>query len=86
MQDYDNEGEQNRFLILGFWEFAIIATLMVVFFPWSLLFCVFYFGFEDTKFLLAALLHDLVKTFLAVLAVIVPLIISIIVLVFALNS
>lgn len=61
-----NENE-NPFLIMGFWEFTIIATLMTVFFPWSLLFCVIFYGLEHTKLLVIALLHDFVKTVLAIL-------------------
>ena len=57
---------------LGFWEFAIIATLMAVFFPWSLLFCVVFYGLAHTKFIVLCLLNDLLKTFFAVLAVLVP--------------
>ena len=58
----------NPYLILDFFEFAILSTLMVAFFPWSLLFCLFYYGMEDTKLIVAALIHDAVKTALAVLS------------------
>ena len=51
--------KRNKFLVLGFLEFAIIFTLMVAFFPWSLLFCVLFLGMEDTKLLVVALLHDI---------------------------
>lgn len=57
-------------LILGFWEMGIIGILMVAFFPWSLLFCVLFYGLEYTKCLVLALIHDAVKTVLAILAVI----------------
>lgn len=60
--------EQNPFLILGFWEFAIISTLVVVFFPWSLLLSLIFFGMETTKFLILALLHDFLKTLGAVIS------------------
>ncbi|TAJ93957.1 MAG: hypothetical protein EPO31_07195 [Gammaproteobacteria bacterium] len=62
--------DENPFLLLGFWEFAIIATLAVVFFPWSLLFSVLFYGMETTKFLILALLHDFLKTLGAVIAVV----------------
>lgn len=71
------EEVKNPYLLMDFWSFAIISTLVVVFFPFSLLFCVFYFGLEETKLLLLALLHDLIKTLLAVLSVLVPLIVLI---------
>ena len=67
--------EENKFLILGFWEFAILSTLMTVFFPWSLLFCVVFLGLQETKLIVIALLHDAVKTALAVASVIVPILV-----------
>ena len=82
MNNTNIDKEQNPYLIMGFWEFAITATLMVVFFPWSLLFCVVFYGFQNTKFLIIALLHDLLKTVFAILAVILPLVIGIIALIF----
>jgi len=78
----DKKEVENPYLIMGFWEFAITATLMTVFFPWSLLFCVVFYGFQNTKFLIIALLHDLLKTVFAILAVVVPLVIGIIALIF----
>jgi hypothetical protein len=69
---------ENPYLILGFWEFAIIATLTVAFFPLSLLFSLLFFGMEQTIFLVVALFHDFVKTLLAILAIVVPLTILII--------
>jgi hypothetical protein len=60
--------QQNKYLIMDFWEFAIIATLMTAFFPWSLLFCVLVYGIDETKLIVAALFHDFVKTVIAVLA------------------
>ena len=64
MQEKTNN--DNPFLIMGFWEFTIIATLMTVFFPWSLLFCVLFYGIDYTKLLVIALFHDFMKTLLAV--------------------
>ena len=36
----------------------LILSRMTVFFPWSLLFCVVFYGFQNTNFLIIALLHD----------------------------
>ena len=66
-------------LYYTFWNFAIISTLVVAFFPFSLLFCVIFYGLEQTKFLIAALLHDAIKTFLAVLSVVLSIIIVVVV-------
>ena len=79
-----NEPEKEPRLILGFWEMGIIGTLMVVFFPWSLLFCVFVYGLEYTKVLVIVLVHDAVKTALAILAVLVPTVFVIILIALAL--
>ena len=65
--------EPNPYLLLGFWEFAIMSTLMIVFFPWSLLFCFFVYGIDDTKAICAALIHDALKTIIAVAAGVVTL-------------
>ena len=65
--------DQNPYLLLGFWEFAILSTLMIVFFPWSLLFCLFVYGMEDTKAICSALIHDALKTAIAVATVVVAL-------------
>jgi len=65
---------ENRYLIMGFWEFAIVSTLTVVFFPWSLLFSVVVYGLTETKYLIFALLHDFFKTLLAVASIVLPII------------
>ena len=74
MSDYLNENEnntnqevENRFLALGFFEFAIISTLMVAFFPLSLLFCLIFYGLQETTLLVKALLHDFLKTIGAII-------------------
>lgn len=82
MEKQNRNDIENPYLIMGIWESAITATLITVFFPWSLLFCVVFYGFQNTKFLIIALLHDLVKTVFAILAVILPLVIGIIALIF----
>ena len=71
---------ENRYLVLGFFEFAILSTLMFVFFPWSLLFCLVFYGMQETKLIIIALFHDFVKTVLAILLVAFLLIVIIIVL------
>ena len=56
-----NKKQETPYLLLGFWRFAILSTLMVIFFPWSLLFCWFFCGFGKTIWICAALLHDFIK-------------------------
>ena len=43
-----------------------------MFFPWSLLFYIVFLGLEDTKFFILALVHDFLKTLIAVLSIILP--------------
>jgi hypothetical protein len=76
IQGHEEEPE-NPYLVMDFWHFAIVSTLMVVFFPWSLLFCVFVYGLEETKFICLALLHDAFKTFLAIISVVLSLVVFI---------
>ena len=40
---------------------------MILFFPWSILFCLIFFGVEQTKLILLALLEDIGKTLLGAL-------------------
>ena len=59
-----------------------MCTLMVAFFPWSLLFCVIFYGFTATKLIILALIHDALKTIFAILSIVVSLAVIIIGLVF----
>jgi hypothetical protein len=64
-----NKKDQNPYLLMGFWEFAIMSTLMVTFLPWSLVFCVIFYGLEETKHIVLAIIHDALKTILAISAI-----------------
>jgi hypothetical protein len=79
----DNE---NKYLALDPIEFIILSTLMTVFFPWSLLFCFLFYGIEETKLIVVALLHDFLKLVWAVFAGIVMLIIIVSVLIIMFSS
>ena len=78
--------QENPYLLLGIVQFGIIATLMVVFFPWSLLLCVVFLGMDKTILLIAAMLHDFVKSVLAVLATISVIAVIILIVVVLINS
>ena len=82
-QNNEMNKSDNPYLIMGFWEFAIMSTLMLVFFPWSLLFCVIFYGLEETKFIVLALVHDAFKTLLAILSIVVPILIVVVSLIFS---
>ena len=82
----ENNKDENPYLLMDFWEFAIMSTLMVVFFPWSLLFCVIFYGLTDTKYIVLALIHDAFKTILAILSILISLVIIIGVLVLIFNN
>jgi len=52
------------------------------FFPRTLLFCVFVYGLEDTKYICLALIHDALKTFLGVVSILLPILALIIFIIF----
>ena len=58
--DNKKDSELNRYLLLPFWEFAVLSTLMAAFFPWSLLFCLFAYILEETALIVQALVYDAV--------------------------
>ena len=62
-----NRNEENPYSLLGFWEFAILSTLIVVFFPWSILICVIFLGLAETKLIILALLRDFIRLVIGVL-------------------
>jgi hypothetical protein len=56
----------NPYLELSFWRFALLATFVTAFLPWSLLANLLLKGLADTKLLVAALLRDYLQTLLAI--------------------
>ena len=56
----------NPYLELSFWRFALLATFVTAFLPWSLLANLLFKGLADTKLLVAALLRDYLQTLLAI--------------------
>jgi len=42
-----------------FWELVVKTTLIVAFFPWSLLFCVWVLGMDETIYLYKEIIKDL---------------------------
>jgi len=64
----------------GLWALAIIATLMVVFFPWSLLYCLWAYGMDETVYLVKAIISDLVVVVVGLVLGLVGLIIIILLL------
>ncbi len=78
----NNKDVENPYLVLGFVDFAIMSTLMIAFFPWSLVFCWMVYGWDETRFIILALLHDGLKTLLAFISILFSLIIIIIALVY----
>jgi hypothetical protein len=76
------ESSPNPYLELSFWRFAILATLVTAFLPWSLLFNLLVKGVADTKLLVSALLRDYLQTLLAIAVGIVVLLVSVVVALF----
>ena len=59
---------ENPYLNLNFFKFFALSTAMILFFPWSLLFCLIVLGFEKTKLIIYALIEDIGITLLGALA------------------
>lgn len=69
----------NPYLEISFWRFAILATLVTAFLPWSLLLNLLVKGLADTKLLVSALLRDYLQTLLAIAVGIVVLLVSVVI-------
>ena len=79
MSSYDRDS--NPYLKLNFWEFLALSTVMLLFFPWSILVCLALYGIEETKLIVLAVIEDFAKTLLMVIAAVATIIITIIVLI-----
>jgi curved DNA-binding protein CbpA len=64
------QSSEQDFLILEFWKFAILSTLVVAFFPFSLFFSWLVYGMDTTKGLVMAMVHDGVRTILSIILVV----------------
>ncbi len=78
MVSYDRKS--NPYLKLNFWEFLALSTVMLLFFPWSILVCLLIYGVDETKLIVLAVVEDFAKTLLMVVAVVATIVITIIVL------
>jgi len=56
MSSYDRDS--NPYLKLNFWEFLALSTVMLLFFPWSILVCLALYGIEETKLIVLAVIED----------------------------
>jgi asparagine N-glycosylation enzyme membrane subunit Stt3 len=54
--------EKNRFKEMGFIKFWFFSTLFFLTFPISLVFCLLFFGFKETKQFITVLIKDYVQT------------------------
>lgn len=62
-----------------FLTFLIISILVVVFFPWSLLLLVLFFGIGFTKNILSAMFNDGVDIIKIILGVLIPILLIILI-------
>ena len=69
----------------NFWELAIKTTLIVAFFPWSLLFCVWFLGMDETIYLYKEIIKDLAVLVVALVLGLVGLCSIILLIVYLLN-
>ena len=54
--------EKNRFKEMGFIKFWFFSTLFFLTFPISLVFCLLFLGFKETKQFITVLIKDYVQT------------------------
>lgn len=81
-KDAEQQQPPNPYLELSFWRFALLATLVTAFLPWSLLANLLLKGLADTKLLIAALLRDYLQTLLAIALGVVILVVGVVVALF----
>jgi hypothetical protein len=77
-KDIDQQEPPNPYLELSFWRFALVATFVTAFLPWSLLANLLLKGLADTKLLIAALLRDYLQTLLAIALGVVVLVVGVV--------
>ncbi|MAQ98817.1 MAG: hypothetical protein CMD50_06155 [Gammaproteobacteria bacterium] len=69
---------ENPYNKLSFFKFLVLSTAMILFFPWSILFCLIFLGVEQTKLIFLALVEDIGKTILGALMALIVVILIII--------
>ena len=69
---------ENPYNKLSFFKFLLLSTAMILFFPWSILFCLIFLGVEQTKLIFLALIEDIGKTILGALIALIVVILIII--------
>ena len=69
----------------SFWELVVKTTLIVAFFPWSLLFCVWVLGMDETIYLYKEIIKDLAVLVVALVLGLVGLCSIILLIVYLLN-
>lgn len=67
----DELPRQNSFLALRFYEFAVVSTLVLTFFPMSLVVCWLAFGTATTRDLVEAMIKDWVQTMLILIGLLI---------------
>ena len=63
----------------GFWKLLIISYLLIAFLPFSILFCVFFYGMNETIEIIKAVLKDILVTLLGLLLGIISLLVLLLV-------
>ena len=58
--------QKNKFKEMGFVKFWFYSTLFFVTFPISLLFCLIFYGYKETKQFVTVLIQDYVQTILII--------------------
>ena len=62
-EDFNKNNEKKY----GFWKLLIISYLLIAFLPFSILFCVVFYGINETIEIIKAVLRDILVTLLGLL-------------------
>ena len=73
--DLEERFTKNNKKKYGFWKLLIISYLLISLLPFSLLFCVFFYGMNETIEIIKAVLRDILITLLGLLLGIISLLI-----------
>ena len=63
----------------GFWKLLIISYLLIAFLPFSILFCVVFYGMAETIEIIKAVLRDILVTLIGLLLGIISLVVLLVI-------
>ena len=77
--DNYNKNNDKKF---GFWQLIIVSYLLISFLPFSILFCVLFYGLDETIQIIKAVFQDILIAFIGLFLGVISLIIIFIIVLF----